>query len=543
MLYEIICDSFESAGKKRGPIRFKSGLNVVKGQNSGDNSIGKSTSLLVIDFVFGGSRYAEDEILIRNVGHHTIKFHFIFDNESYYFSRSTNDAKHVNICNSNYTVVETISIDAYCEKLMQLYKIDLPGATFRSVFGRHFRIYGKDCTNEKQPLASYSGEGHEKSIIALLKLFNRYGNISEMHDEIEKGKKHKSAIVNAGDFRLVKLIRKKADYLENINKIENLESELIKLTNYGRQDIAELDPEQAEKAAELKSRLAALNRQKKQLWVKYYRIKENSEIKRPTTSDSFNELLRFFPNSNIKLISEIENFHTKLSEILFEEFKKSSSETLKEINRIVEQMSFMEKQLEEFDLPQRVSKKTLEAYASVQNQLDEVRKENELYDKYKKIEEEIKLLNSEYEKICVRELEEITGRINKAIRDLNSQIYGNNVVAPELSMPKHNKYYFGVGVDNGTGTNVKNLILLDLASLALSSLPVIAHDTILFKHIALEPMSKIIELYTKFNKQIFIAIDETIKYSPLAQSIINSKTVLELSAGNELFGRSWNKRI
>ena len=141
--------------------------------------------------------------------------------------------------------------------------------------------------------------------------------------------------------------------------------------------------------------------------------------------------------------------------------------------------------------------------------ISDTEKENELYDKYKKIEEEIKLLNSEYEKICVRELEEITGRINKAIRDLNSQIYGNNVVAPELSMPKHNKYYFGVGVDNGTGTNVKNLILLDLASLALSSLPVIAHDTILFKHIALEPMSKIIELYTSGGGKIMMNLNIT----------------------------------
>ena len=35
-------------------IVFNSGLSVVLGTNTGDNSIGKSTFLLIVDFVFGG---------------------------------------------------------------------------------------------------------------------------------------------------------------------------------------------------------------------------------------------------------------------------------------------------------------------------------------------------------------------------------------------------------------------------------------------------------------------------------------------------------
>ena len=50
MLYEIRCDRFQ---QKR--IRFNSGLSVVLGTRTGDNSIGKSTFLLIVDFVFGGS--------------------------------------------------------------------------------------------------------------------------------------------------------------------------------------------------------------------------------------------------------------------------------------------------------------------------------------------------------------------------------------------------------------------------------------------------------------------------------------------------------
>ena len=59
MLIEICCDKFMCNGSIRKPIKFNKGLNIIQGQNSGENSIGKSTFLLVIDFCFGGDTYAE----------------------------------------------------------------------------------------------------------------------------------------------------------------------------------------------------------------------------------------------------------------------------------------------------------------------------------------------------------------------------------------------------------------------------------------------------------------------------------------------------
>lgn len=53
-------------------------------------------------------------------------------------------------------------------------------------------------------------------------------------------------------------------------------------------------------------------------------------------------------------------------------------------------------------------------------------------------------------------------------------------------------------------------------------------------------MVKILELYNKCEKQIFIAIDESKKYDKTAQEIIDNNKILELSGGgNELFGSSW----
>lgn len=65
MLYEIVCDKFISNAQQRGKIYFHDGLNVIQGHNSGTNSIGKSTFLLVVDFAFGGNTYAKNKKIIK----------------------------------------------------------------------------------------------------------------------------------------------------------------------------------------------------------------------------------------------------------------------------------------------------------------------------------------------------------------------------------------------------------------------------------------------------------------------------------------------
>lgn len=67
MLNEIYCDKFIQP-----IIKFDKGLNVILGSNSGDNSIGKSTMLLIIDYVFGGSTYSSLNDIKRYIKNHDI---------------------------------------------------------------------------------------------------------------------------------------------------------------------------------------------------------------------------------------------------------------------------------------------------------------------------------------------------------------------------------------------------------------------------------------------------------------------------------------
>ena len=52
MLTQIICDKF-----LKQPLTFSDGLNCVLGDDCATNSIGKSSFLMIIDFVFGGDDY------------------------------------------------------------------------------------------------------------------------------------------------------------------------------------------------------------------------------------------------------------------------------------------------------------------------------------------------------------------------------------------------------------------------------------------------------------------------------------------------------
>ena len=95
MLKRIECDKFTQRIPNQ-EIVFHSGLNAVVGPDDGANSIGKSTFLQIVDFCFGGNTYGKGESdVIKNVGHHVIRFEFEFGGEVFRFARSTNDPTHI----------------------------------------------------------------------------------------------------------------------------------------------------------------------------------------------------------------------------------------------------------------------------------------------------------------------------------------------------------------------------------------------------------------------------------------------------------------
>ena len=69
MLEKIICDKFVGADIANGTVAFHDGLNIVMGGEDADNSIGKSTMMLIIDYCFGGTSYPNEDIVEKVKGH------------------------------------------------------------------------------------------------------------------------------------------------------------------------------------------------------------------------------------------------------------------------------------------------------------------------------------------------------------------------------------------------------------------------------------------------------------------------------------------
>lgn len=180
MLYELECDLF--AEKKdgqfipRGRITFNPGLNTVLGDKQAENSIGKSTFLLIVDFCFGGNDYIEPETtkndVVSFVGNHTIKFAFKFGDRIERYSRSTLNPDEVCICDKDYKETgEVMSIGDFHKHLQESYQIEKAQNSWRSLAGRFARIYGRHNASEEFPLQYGIGEPPADAIRALEQLF------------------------------------------------------------------------------------------------------------------------------------------------------------------------------------------------------------------------------------------------------------------------------------------------------------------------------------------------------------------------------------
>ncbi len=132
--------------------------------------------MLIIDFAFGGETYAKSQTALH-IGNHLIKFAFKFAETLYYFSRDVVNANTVNVCDANYNVQSTLSIDNFRKKLRELYNITLRNGSFRGIVGPYFRIAEIENHNSLKPLHAFPSQKTIDAIVALEKLFDEYWHI------------------------------------------------------------------------------------------------------------------------------------------------------------------------------------------------------------------------------------------------------------------------------------------------------------------------------------------------------------------------------
>lgn len=148
MLVEIQSDAFKGKYIQDGKITFHKGLNTIVANESTNNSTGKSSFLLAIDFAFGGSTYVTGGgKIIENIGHHVVNFAFEFKGKKVYYSRSTEDLNNVSVCDNGYSVIYTISLKEFQKRLAENYGFEDESLTFRGAVSPYFRISHKSSKN------------------------------------------------------------------------------------------------------------------------------------------------------------------------------------------------------------------------------------------------------------------------------------------------------------------------------------------------------------------------------------------------------------
>jgi hypothetical protein len=531
MLIEIRSQKFRT-----GVVLFHSGLNVILGDANATNSIGKSTMLMVIDFAFGGKDLLlHNDDVVKELGHHEYFFTFQFADEVYRFCRDTSQPDTVYPCGTEFELGPPMTLEGYTAFLRQAYEVELPDLSFRMLVGLYTRVWGKENLDPSMPLHIVPSKSGEECVDTLIKTFDRYAAIRDIAFNLDGTEKELKAWATAKTHRVIPAIQKKG-YDENQKSIATLESELsdirVNLARYTA-NVSEVVNRELLELKEQKDRLLAL---RLTLASRLQRVQNNLRGSRAVRSENFQELVRYFPAIDQDRLARVGEFHTGVARILHSELGASQTQ-------LEEQLAVIDQELALIDERMARSLNTVEAptalvdrVAEVATKIKSAREENGRYEHEAELRTEMKrlkeLLQTEKETILI---------VIDGMRRIMTERFGPERKSPYLQL-RERSYSFEVEEDTGTGVAYTGLVLFDLTIFLLTRLPILVHDTVIFKNIENDSVSRLLPVYLETEKQSFIALDEIDKYGPETTALLIEHRVLQLDTKNLLYIKDWRSR-
>ena len=535
MLKEIKCEQFAQK-----TIYLHNGLNVISGDENASNSIGKSSALLVIDFAFGGFTYARQDDILTNVGHHDIFFCHVFNGIGYYFKRNTSTPNTIYVCNDQYEVIEEYSIEKFYSFLLRNYKISHNSLSFRDYVSLFSRIYGKENLNEKKPLDLITGEAGNKSIICVLKIFDKFDDVEEQKLVKEETARRLKTFKSAQGMKLVSQTLSKKDRIEKEREIEICNTGIESITSQLSSMSVNLSNQQLEAISIQKQQQHILETLLSKQKYKLYRLERSLNLSKEKCVVDTTQLSIYFPTINIKEVDKINDFHERLIGIL----KTKIISEIKTCKNLISdyniQMEHLNKDIESILNSKNAVSLAVDNLIKLKTQKDKLIKNIEDSDKYNQYNQDKKTAAENFSVMIHKVLTDIQQQLNNELSALSES------VSPRKNSPQfalhESSYDFFIPNDTGAGSKYKSTILTDLSFLHLTDLPFVIHDTILFKNIEDDTIDNIIMSYASFkSKQVFIAFDHINSFSKRTVDILKKCTVLNIAPGGmELYGKSWN---
>lgn len=534
MLKEIICGKL--ADKK---IVFDKGLNVVVGDDNAANSIGKSSALLLIDFVFGGNTYSSNNDITDHVGDHDVYMHFEFDNKDYFFQRNVSFPGVVHICDPNLRVTGTMTDVEYKAMLMTLYHIPGEFLTFRKVVSLFSRIYGKGNYNEKEPL----NDGHNKKgserVVYLVKLLNKYQKVQKKYELKEESDRKYSAYKGVVDMKIVSSITSQ-EYKENDSKIKKLNQQIENIKIQISNDAIDLTAEQLERIGKFKTRLARIQSEKSIILSNVERLQRNLHQTEQNFEVDMERIKDLFPHAELKKLNDVNAFHSNLSIILQEEISAKLEKEMKALEYKTKEETDIIDRIAKVAAETKPSNLALDRLVSTMQTVEQLITGQKSYETLKVLQNDKLQKSRQYNDVMTNVCTEVQQIINNKMAELNRIILGTDKKVPMINLKPTNYKVFCEN-DTGMGTGYRALITFDLAIKCLTALPFFIHDSLIFKNVEDDAIKGIMQIYhEEQEKQIFISIDKLPSYDEDVQKIVREHQVLKLSSDHPLYGKTWN---
>lgn len=540
MITEIYCDKFKD--KK---ITFHKGLNVVLGDDAASNSIGKSTLLLVIDYMLGGNHYQTKEDVIKNVGHHKVGVTFMFGDGVYRFVRDTSRTDTVFVCDEDYNILEgdcEMRLEDYSQFLQSKYNLDVFGCTLRTYIGLFARIYDRGNYDEKNPLHEVSNQPASQCIERLVKLFECYKEIDELKRNEKELKERKEAYDKVIKLNLITSAKNKGEARRLKDKIESLSRDIDTLTVALTSEGPTLETMQLQRVMSIKEDLLRLQEQKSKIDYQIRRYQTNLYETKESKVIDISLLQKFFPGVDVLEVNKINQFHTGLCEIMSDDIKNQIAILQNRYAMLDAEEKKLLSSIKDIVDESNATKLAVQQLSAMNKEMYDLIAATSTFEKNKSYAKEKKDATDLYNASLQIILTDIQQTLNEQIGVFNERLYNKTKKRPLLTL-QPTRYIYDCPDDGGTGSRFSSLVMFDLAMHEKTKLPVLIHDSLILKNIEDNAIEEIMRLYaSNTSKQIFIAFDKTASYSEATQQIVHEHKVIELSPnGHELFGWSWSR--
>lgn len=519
-------------------LKFSSGLNTVLGDNISTNSIGKSTLLMIIDFVFGGQSFlSNDSGVIKKIGHQKFFCKFEFEKVEYFFMRSTENSEIISFCDSEYNTLTENSVENFNKIIKEKYNINNQFLSFRKIVSTFSRIWGKENYNVDKPLQAFTKEPESTAITNLIKLFDLYETIVETESKIKEQDESKKVISGLHKKNYVEKISK-TDYKKNEIELNRIQNDIVDIKENLLQYTLNIEELTSKEMIEFKTEKSKFLQLQSNNLNKIRRLELNLEQK-SVKSKYFNKLSSFFENTNENKIQEIESFHNKIGTILKRELN-NAKKILEDENEIIKE-EILKIDLKISSLLENVKspKFIVEKIYDLTIESNKISTVNKFYKEKEQVIVDLKQLNLDLEETITEILKSIEEKINTELIRINKEIHIGDKKIPKIKLNKRS-YSFDHQDNTGTGKSFSDLIEFDLVILKLTCLPFIIHDSILFKNVEDSAIDKITEQYSTEQKQIFISLDGINKYSNKTIQVLTENKVIQLDNSRKLFNLDWS---